>query len=198
MPIPTATASDAARSSCTSRRDSSPVTQRAPGHGDAAVERDRRLVGHERAAERDPGAPGLVLAPRLEAVGELDLDAGRARAARGRRAASGFGSSDPATTRATPAASDRVDARRRRAVVGARLHRHVERRAAGALAGGLERDDLAVPAAVRLGRALADDLAVRDDDGADGRLRIGPCRAPRSASSSARSRLMRSACTSRR
>ena len=32
VPIPTATASDAARSSWTSRRDSSPVTQRAPGH----------------------------------------------------------------------------------------------------------------------------------------------------------------------
>ena len=44
-------------------------------HGDAPVERHRRLVGDERAAERDPGSPGLVLAPRLEAVHELDLDA---------------------------------------------------------------------------------------------------------------------------
>ena len=49
------------------------------GHGDAAVERDRGLVGDERAAERDPRAPGLVLLPRLEAVVELDLDARRAQ-----------------------------------------------------------------------------------------------------------------------
>ena len=74
------------------------------GHGDAAVERDRRLVGDERAAERDPRAPGLVLAPRLEAVGELDLDA-RSRSRSSPPCASGFGSSEPATTRAMPAAS---------------------------------------------------------------------------------------------
>ena len=53
------------------------------------------------------------------------------------------------------------------AVVRARLERDVERRAARALAGRLERDDLGVRAAVPLVPALADDLAVADDDGAD-------------------------------
>jgi hypothetical protein len=57
-------------------------------------------------------------------------------------------------------------------VVGAGLHRHVERRPTRSLAGGLERDDLAV-AAAGLGRALADDGAVPDDHGADRRLRVG-------------------------
>ena len=58
-------------------------------------------------------------------------------------------------------------------MVCARLHRHVERGATRPLAGLGERDDLAV-APVRLGRALADDAAVRDDDGPDRRLRIRP------------------------
>jgi hypothetical protein len=57
-------------------------------------------------------------------------------------------------------------------VVRTRLHRHVERGAARTLAGLVERDDLAV-AAARLGRALADDHAVADDDGADRGLRVG-------------------------
>src|SRR5204862_1452411 len=48
----------------------------AAGHGDAAVERDRRLVRHERTGERLPDAPRLVLAPRGEIVEELDLDPG--------------------------------------------------------------------------------------------------------------------------
>ena len=64
-------------------------------------------------------------------------------------------------------------------MVGARLHRHEERRAAGPLAGGSERDDLAVPAAVGLGHALADDRAVGNEHGADGRdsgSRTGPAR----------------------
>ena len=43
-------------------------------HRDAPVERDRRLVRHERPAERLPRPPRLVLAPRGEIVEELDLD----------------------------------------------------------------------------------------------------------------------------
>ena len=58
-------------------------------------------------------------------------------------------------------------------MVPAGLHRHVERRAAGALAGRLERDDLAV-APAGLGDALADDLVADDDDRADRRLRVRP------------------------
>ena len=84
VPIPTATASERARSSCTRRRLSSPETQRVPGHGDAPVERHGDLPGHERPAERDPRAPGLVLRTGRERVDELDLDAGRRGAARSR------------------------------------------------------------------------------------------------------------------
>ena len=54
------------------------------GNGDAAVERDRRLVGDERPAERLPDAPRLVLPARGEVVEELDLDPGGAQGARGR------------------------------------------------------------------------------------------------------------------
>ena len=68
-----------------------PVTQREPGHGHAAVERDRELERHERPAGRDPGAPRLVLRARLERVGVLDLDARCARAARARRPPRGSG-----------------------------------------------------------------------------------------------------------
>ena len=52
------------------------TARRLPGHpprarhGDAPVERGRDLVGHERPAERHPGAPRLVLAPCLEPVVE--------------------------------------------------------------------------------------------------------------------------------
>ena len=63
VPIPTATASEAARSSCTRRRLSSPVTQRDSRTTTAPVQRDGRLVGDERAAGGDPGPPGLVLPP---------------------------------------------------------------------------------------------------------------------------------------
>ena len=66
----------------------------------------------------------------------------------------------------------RFGAGRRRAVVVAGLHRHVDGRAAGALACRLQGHHLAVPA-TRLRHALADDLAVGDDNRADGRLRVG-------------------------
>ena len=56
--------------------------------------------------------------------------------------------------------------------MGARLHRHEERRARRSGAGRLQRDDLPVPAAVALRHPLADDHAVRDDHGADGRVGI--------------------------
>jgi hypothetical protein len=57
-------------------------------------------------------------------------------------------------------------------VVRARLLRHVERRAAGALTGGGERAHLGVRAPRALVPALADDLAVTHDHGADDRVRI--------------------------
>ena len=97
-------------------------------------------------------------------------------------AASGFGSRAPTTTRAIPAAMIRVGARRRRALVRAGLERHEHRRAPRAAAGHSRARPFGVAAAL-LGHALADDLAVGDDDGADGRLRIG---APGRVAASAR------------
>ena len=123
-------------------------------------------------AQRDPRAPGLVLSSRFKAVGELDRDT------LGLEPLEPTGCLGVRIARAgddtgNPGGEHGVDARRRGAVVRAGLHRHVERRAARPLAGGVERDDLAVPSR-DLGRALADDLVSRDDDGADRRLGIGP------------------------
>ena len=54
----------------------------------------------------------------------------------------------------------------------ARLEGHVERRALRRVAGRVERHDLGVRAALPLVPALADDLAVPDDDRADDRVRV--------------------------
>ena len=105
------------------------------GDGDAAVERDRDLVGHERAPPRRPrcARPRSAHGPRTS------------RPARPRRPPR------RSTSRPPPAFGVRVEraghdprdpgrehglrARRRRAVVRARLHRQVERRPARPLAG---------------------------------------------------------------
>ena len=154
------------------------------GHRHAAVERDRGLVDHERPARRDPRAPHLVLRPCLGGVDLLHVDPA-ARSSSTPPAASGFGSRAPKTTRSTPAARIRVGARRRRALVRARLERDVEGRAARPLACGVERDALGM-AAAGLRPSLADDLAVSHDDRADGRLRIRAVAPPARASSTAR------------
>ena len=52
------------------------------------------------------------------------------------------------------------------------LERHVERRAPGRLARGLERHDLRVRPALPLVPALADDLVATRDDGSDDRVRV--------------------------
>ena len=77
VPIPTATASDCARSTWTSLRDASPVTQRSPGMRTRPSSVDRDLVRDERPSARHPRSPLLDLltaAERELAVGELDLD----------------------------------------------------------------------------------------------------------------------------
>ena len=76
-------------------------------------------------------------------------------------------------------------------MVGAGLERDVERRAARALAGRLERGDLRVRAAGALVPALAHDLAVADEHGADDRIRVPSCRA-RARPARARARAARS------
>ena len=174
VPMPTATASDGGAQLVHEPAALLAGHPAPAGHGDPAVERDRDLVGDERPAARDPRPPRLVLRARLEAVVELGLDAGLAQPLEPagrlgvRVARAGHDPRDAGRDR-------RLGARRRRAPVRARLHRHVERRAARPLAGRGERDDLAVPAA-GLGHALADDLAVRDDDRADRRLRVRAAR----------------------
>ncbi len=141
------------------------------GHGDSPVERDRDLVGDERASERLPGAPGLVLASRLEPIVQLDLDA---RPTEPVEPTCGLGvriqaSRDDAHD---PGCDDRIDAGWRLAVMCARFHRHVERRPVGAVTGGGKRHDLTVPAAVGLGGPLPHDRAVGHDDGTDRRVRV--------------------------
>ena len=71
---------------------------------------------------------------------------------------------------------DRVRARRRRAVVRARLERDVHGRAPRTRARCGKCDDLGM-APLGLGHAFTDRLAVTDDHGADRRLRVRPLRA---------------------
>ena len=77
----------------------------AAGHGDAAVERDRRLVRDERPAEGLPDAPRLVLPARGEVVEELDLDPGGAEPLDPATVDHRVRVAAPTTTRATPAAT---------------------------------------------------------------------------------------------
>ncbi len=175
VPIPTATASDCARRTWTSLRDSSPVTQREPGNADAAVERDRDLVRHERPTRRDPSAPLLDLLATAESelvVGELGVDT---RLAEPLEAATVLRVRVelPRDDASDAGCEERVDARRRRAVVRAGLERDVHRRAACLLSRRLERDDLGMRLALALVPALADDLVPGDDDGPDDRVRMG-------------------------
>ncbi len=145
-------------------RDPTPAGQR-----DAAVQRHSNLVGHERAAERLPRAPCLVLTECGWIVEQLDVDPGRAQLL------------DPSRRdgirieRADHDARDTggdhgVRARRRPPVVRARLERHVERRAARAIARLCECPRLGVLDGRELVPALADDLIAVDDDGADERM----------------------------
>src|SRR5207249_12039144 len=117
-------------------------------HGHAAVEGDGDLVGHERAALRHPRPPRLELLPAAE--GDLgfsipDRDSGGAQ-----ELASSTGYVRTRVALPDDHARDSrlehgVRARRRRAVVRARLERHVERPALGLVARSRERDALRVP-----------------------------------------------------
>ena len=138
VPMPTATASDAARIRCTSLREASPVTQRSPG----TVTRPSSVIATLKVTNGrplvDPRAPLLELLARAErelAVRERDLDAGRAQllepAALDARVRVLLPRDDPRYSRL----ERRVHARRSRARVRARLHRHVERGSTRPLAG---------------------------------------------------------------
>ena len=185
--MPTATASERARSRCTFARASGPVTHfDAPrARRDASVERERELERDVRQARRD------VLRPRRDSRLRTAPRARRAMtstpAARSARcpppSTCGFGSRQPMTTRATLARDDRVGARRRAAVVVARLERHVERRARGAVAGGAERGDLGVLGARALVVAGGDELVAL---ARRPRRRAGSAKAARSSRGRAR------------
>ena len=143
---------------------------------DLAVERHRRLEQHPRAPDARVLAERLVEQPRGGrelAVGDDDLDALVAQdpqAAAGGLLGRVVGGDDDAPDAGL---DDRVGARRRLALVAARLERDVERRAfeVGHPA-GLDRVDLGVRAAVDLVPALAEHLAVARDHGADDRVRL--------------------------
>ena len=83
-------------------------------------------------------------------------------------------------------------------MVRAGLERDVERRAAGALARRGERDDLRVRPARPLVPALAHDLAVAHDDGADERVRVRRAASALGELERALEVAHASACTSRR
>ncbi len=144
------------------------------GHPHTAVEGERDLVRDEGASLRDPRAPLLDLltaAERELAVGELDLDSGGPElleASAVRRGRIELARDDTGHTRG----EERVDTRRRDAVMRAGLERDVDRRAACTLAGGLESDDLGVRAALPLVPALAGDLVAGDHHRSDDRVRV--------------------------
>ena len=147
VPPPTATASTCARSSWTSAAALLAGHPALAGHDDASVERRRHLVDHERPPVAHPRPPGLVLDARLPRVDELDVDPVRAQpllATRSLRVRVARAEDDALDT----GGEDRLGARRRRAVMRARLERHVQRRVARPLAGRRERDDLGVATAM--------------------------------------------------
>jgi hypothetical protein len=103
-------------------------------------------------------------------VRELDPYTGRAQL---REAAPRFriGIQGPGHDSRHSGVEDRARARRCRPEAAAGLERHVECRTAGLLAGGPKRDDLRMRAPLALVAALADNLPVLDDDGADNGIR---------------------------
>ena len=150
----------------------------AVGERRAAVERDRRLQAQPRAAAlhaRDEA--DVELARLLAAAAPFDGDAGglepRRAAAGDERVRVAQGDDDAADA----GGDERVGARRRAAVVRARLERDVDGRAAdvdAARRGIAQRHHLGVRAARFLRVAAAGEPAVgADDDAADARVRIG-------------------------
>src|SRR5262249_2121977 len=141
--------------------------------GDSLVERDRDLVGDERAAEGLPHAPGLVLPARGEIVQELDLDSRSAKAFQPAPVHKRIGVAGAGDDACDPCFHDGVDARRRAAVVGAWLERDVESRAARGVSGLLERNHLGMADSLVLVPALPHDVAIAYDDSADERVVAG-------------------------
>ena len=144
-------------------------------HRDPAVQGHRRLVGDEGPPVAHPGAPRLLERPRLGRVHLLDIDTRSSQALRPTRSLGirvARAEHDPLDT----GGQNRVGARRRRALVRARLERGVERRPARVFARRVEHHPLGV-AAAHLRDAFGDHCTVSHEDSADRRLRI--CLVPR-------------------
>ena len=179
VPTPVSTAPARLRQAWPSARAASPVIHWLvpSASARAAVERDRRLQAQPRpAALHARDEADVELARLVAAAAPLDGDAGRREprraAARDERVRVAQGDDDAADA----GGDERVGARRRAAVVRARLERDVDGRAAdvdAARGGVAQRHHLGVRAAGFLRVAAADDAAVgADDDAADARVRV--------------------------
>ena len=187
VPMPTRMASASARIWCTRSRAASPVmpTGLRPARPALPSDDDGKLQQHLRAAfAHPPRMAGVAARGLVRAEPGFDRDPAFAE----------LGVTLPRHLRidvlqrrhhaGDPGLDDGVDARRRLAVMRARLERHVERCALRGLAGALERLGLGVRPSAGLGPAAADDDAVLDDRprrprgwARCGRARGGPARA---------------------
>ena len=149
--------------------------RRPVARGDPAVDAGRRLQQHERTSEATVHEvrceePARVVLRDTEA----DSDAALAQARDAGAAHVGVGILDRDDDTRHAGIEQRVGAGRRAAVVRARFERDVGGRAQSALPRLTKRLDLGVGPARRLGRALADDLAVAHEDAPDPGVRRRP------------------------
>ena len=176
-PAPTTIAWESARSSCASARAArtGDPLRRAVGRGDAAVEAQRDLGDDERRG-RCGGGAGTARGRRAAASAptptSTSMPAARSRA-KPAPATCGSGSSSATTTRATPAS---ISASAHGGVRPWWAHGSSVTYAVAPRARSPASRSAATSAcapAGRLGRALADDLAVADEHAADPRVRRG-------------------------
>ncbi|OLC04204.1 MAG: hypothetical protein AUI15_01305 [Actinobacteria bacterium 13_2_20CM_2_66_6] len=149
-------------------------------HRDASVDGGGELQQHER-----PSALESRHESRVEALSLLledpllDLDPRGAQPANALAVGARIGVAHRDDDARDLRIADRIDARRRAALVRARLEVREESGAARFLAGFAESVDLSVRLAGRAVITLADDLAVPDHDGAHERIGAGPARRAR-------------------
>ena len=182
VPMPTAIASRFARMRCTSRATPAgdPPCRRVGSAMAPSADSASLSVTHGRSPRCAIEERRIELARRLALDADVDLDSGGAQpfdtAARDRARIAHRDDHARDAGR-----DDRIGARRRFAVMRARLERDVHRRATRALAGRSSAVDFGVRLAVARMKSFADDLAAGNDNGADHRVRrrLVPTRAPR-------------------
>ena len=179
VPAPTSTASTCARSSCTARRLSRQLIQRASPP--AAATLPSSVIGGLVRHLRQPAGmivqerrvlPAGARRPRL--AGEVDLHAGVTQPAQAAPGHERVGVFERDHRAADAGRDERVRARRREAVVAARLEGAVERRAAGAVAGLPQREGLGVRLPHGEVRAGPDHGAVLHENGTHERVGVRP------------------------